>query len=68
MKPSALARLHRTRLPQVHAGFCAHPISSWGSATNTVEVEYEAWIDDVPLLQIDIERPTLRRRSNLSIR
>ncbi len=28
-----------------------------GLGYDTIEVEYEAWIDDVPLLQIDIEPP-----------
>jgi len=36
-----------------------------GLGYDTIEVEYEAWIDDVPLLQIDIEPPDVAPSVNL---
>ena len=52
--PLALGCIERARR-QLQRSFCNKADLIIGLGYDTIEVEYEAWIDGIPILQIDIE-------------
>ena len=63
--PLALGCIERARR-QLQRSFCNKADLIIGLGYDTIEVEYEAWIDGIPILQIDIEHVDVDKSVKLS--